>query len=95
MRDRETDRQRDIDYLWYSYLGTTYTVARSHRHQRTDELTVKKGDKVVVVWVSEDGWWMVRLVNDPSKQGLVPSVCLSKQEENNMETEVVKTTFDG
>lgn len=76
-------------------LGTTYTVARSHRHQRTDELTVKEGDKVVVVWVSDDGWWMVRLVNDPSKQGLVPSVCLSRQEESDVEAEEVKTTFDG
>ena len=49
----------------------------------------------MVVWVSDDGWWMVRLVNDPSKQGLVPSVCLSRQEESDVEAEEVKTTFDG
>ena len=37
-------------------------MLRPHRAQLEDELNVQKGERVVVIWTSDDGWWMVRLV---------------------------------
>lgn len=47
--------------------------------QSENELTIKKGDIVTVLLVSDDGWWRVRMANDDDndEEGLVPSVCLS------------------
>ena len=51
-------------------------VVSSFDSQRDNELTISKGDLVEIVTVSDDGWWIVKMVDDPTKKGLVPSVCL-------------------
>ncbi len=40
--------------------GTEQRVARGHKAGQEDELTVRKGQSVLVVNVSGDGWWIVR-----------------------------------
>lgn len=53
----------------------------SYEAENDDELTFKSGDELVVLDKNEvdleeeenDGWWTAKLVNDCSKQGLVPN----------------------
>ena len=42
---------------------------------------MEKGEKVLVIGVSDDGWWMVRQLDNPLMQGLIPCLCLKKEEE--------------
>ena len=50
--------------------GSTHEVLQPHRAQLEDELSVQKGEKVVVVCTSDDGWWMVRLVGGRGRNSL-------------------------
>ena len=42
---------------------------------------MEEGEKVLVIGVSDDGWWMVRQIDNPLMQGLIPCLCLKKEEE--------------
>ena len=42
---------------------------------------MEEGEKVLVIEVSDDGWWMVRQLDNPLMQGLIPCLCLKKEEE--------------
>ena len=42
---------------------------------------MEKGEKVLVIGVSDNGWWMVRQLDNPLMQGLIPCLCLKKEEE--------------
>ena len=42
---------------------------------------MNEGEKVLVIGVSDDGWWMVRQLDNPLMQGLIPCLCLKKEEE--------------
>ncbi|RLV93433.1 hypothetical protein JA1_002471 [Spathaspora sp. JA1] len=64
-----------------------YLVIRTYVKQLTDELTIKIGDKVVILKSYSDGWCNVRLVRtgrdyyrhiDETTTGLVPKICLQK-----------------
>lgn len=70
---------QNIIYLALSKSGTQCEVVSAFDGQSENELTIKKGDIVSIVLVSDDGWWRVRLTNDDGteEEGLVPSVCLS------------------
>ena len=61
--------------------GTQCVVVSAFTSENDSELSVQQGDIVTVVYVSDDGWWMVKRFDDPEKQGLVPSVCLKDKEE--------------
>ena len=37
-------------------------MLQQHHAQQEDELSVEKGEKVLVVSQSDDGWWLVRWV---------------------------------
>lgn len=41
-------------------VGTKQVVMHGHRAEQEDELTVRRGESVEVVMVSNDGWWVVR-----------------------------------
>ena len=51
-----------------------FAIAKySYETQQSDELSLTKGDKIVVLEKSSDGWWHCRLVNDSDKVGWIPS----------------------
>lgn len=67
-RKQDTQLQKNTKtefHLSLSFLphpGSTLEVLQQHHAQQQDELSVQKGEKVMVVLPSDDGWWLVRLV---------------------------------
>ncbi len=66
----------------------------SFDNQSDKELSISKDDIVIVLSASDNGWWTVRKVNDPSlMEGLVPSVCLQEIQDqditNNADTQTM------
>lgn len=87
-------------FFMYNYIGVQYTVIHPYQSHKTDELTVEQGDKVILIW-SADEWCMVRKVDCPVQQGLVPSsflAILNAEEQNYKEdtsqAQGIETTYE-
>ncbi|WLF76828.1 fus1 actin binding protein [Lodderomyces elongisporus] len=66
-----------------AYDKSVYVVTRAYQSQLPDELSIKVGDKCMIMEQFEDGWCKVRLLqmagtnrSKTDKMGLVPKLCL-------------------
>ena len=73
-----------VHYLFLTHVGSYCIVVSAFDSQNDGELSIEENDTVVVISVSENGWWTVRKSDDPSsKEGIVPSVCLKDLQDQN------------
>lgn len=44
----------------------TYTVVKSYKATKSDEISVNMGSVVEVLQKSENGWWLIRWATSPN-----------------------------
>lgn len=73
---KNTKTEFYLSLSFFPHPGSTLEVLQQHHAQQQDELSVQKGEKVMVVLPSDDGWWLVRLVGQGAGRRSTIDTCL-------------------